>query len=66
MNRPLDHEITRALIYCKHKDGALCNMCAYAKYTGGHCSARLLTDASDRINELIEENRELKENNNEK
>ena len=41
-------DISKALIYCKHNDGALCDMCQYSKY-GSNCSKQLLTDASDRI-----------------
>lgn len=52
-----DMEISLALLYCRHKDGALCNVCPYAIYTP-NCSHHLLTDASRRIRELIEEVKE--------
>ena len=41
-------DICRALIYCKHSDGALCNMCPYGD-RGNTCSKQLLDDASNRI-----------------
>lgn len=56
-----DKEIMDALIFCKHSDGALCNICAYGKLAGGICSKTLLTDASERIGELLKENKKLKE-----
>ena len=46
-------EIYKALIYCKHKDGALCGMCPYSKYGGsGRCSSLLLDDAAKMLNSL--------------
>lgn len=50
--RRADDELVKALIYCKHNDGALCNMCAYGRFAP-HCSDVLLDAAVDRIRELI-------------
>lgn len=44
-------EISKALIYCKHNDGALCNMCPYSKWPG-RCSKMLLDDAAKMLNSL--------------
>ena len=46
-----NEDICKALIYCKHSDGALCNMCPYANF-GHNCSKMLLDDAANRIKEL--------------
>lgn len=61
MSNFTDKQIMDALIFCKHNDGALCNICAYGTIIGGHCSKTLLTDASKRIGELLKENQKLKE-----
>lgn len=52
-----DKDICKALIYCKHSDGALCNMCPYAKFTP-NCSKVLLDDAANRIRELSDNKEE--------
>lgn len=49
-----DKEISLALLYCRCSDGALCNVCPYAKYAP-NCSNLLLQDASNRIKELSKE-----------
>ena len=41
-------EISKALIYCKHKNGALCNLCPYAKWPG-RCSTLLLDYAAQML-----------------
>lgn len=56
-----DTQIATALLYCRHDDGELCNICPYGCITGGRCSKQLYADASRRIKELIEERDELKE-----
>lgn len=60
-----DFELANALLFCRSKDGTLCHLCAYSKFTGGICSKTLLSDASERITELVVENKQLKEKNNE-
>ena len=50
--RKNDDELVKALIYCKHNDGELCNMCAYSRYSP-HCSDMLMDAAVDRIRELL-------------
>lgn len=45
---PGDEDVVKALIYCKHKDGELCNMCPYGRFAP-HCSSILLDDAAARI-----------------
>lgn len=49
-----DEDIVKALIYCKHRDGKLCDMCPYGKYAPD-CSHMLLDAAADRIRELRKE-----------
>lgn len=56
-----DFELATALTLCSSSDGFLCHLCAYSKLTGGICSKTLLRDASERITELVVENRKLKE-----
>ena len=56
-----DLEIANALIYCRVSTRITCHLCAYNQIAGGKCSKKLLTDASERITELVEENRKLKE-----
>lgn len=46
-----DAELVKALIYCKHKDGKLCDMCDYGRFAP-HCSSMLLDAAATRIREL--------------
>ena len=54
MHEFTDEQIIVALLYCRHRDGELCNICPYSCIAGGQCSNRLLTDASRRIKELID------------
>ena len=46
-----NEDICKALIYCRHSDGALCNMCPYSRFSS-NCSKFLLSDAAERIREL--------------
>ena len=48
----------KALIYCKHQDGELCNFCAFGRYAP-HCSDILADAAVDRIRELVKETKAL-------
>ena len=49
-----DEELVKALIYCKHKDGELCDMCSFGRFAP-HCSSILLDTAVARIRELAPE-----------
>ena len=53
MKRPRrdDEDVVKALIYCKHKDGELCDTCPYGRYAPD-CSSILLDAAAARIREL--------------
>ena len=54
-------EISKALIYCKHKDMSLCAMCPYIKYPVD-CSKRLLDDAAKMLISLQHLSDEKKHN----
>ncbi len=49
--RRSDDDLVKALIYCKHKDGELCDMCAFGRFAP-HCADILIDAAVDRIREL--------------
>ena len=57
-SRSNDEDIVKALIYCKHKDGELCDMCPYGRYAP-HCSSMLLDAAAARIKELAPDSDQL-------
>lgn len=54
-----DEELVKALIYCKHHDGELCNYCDFGRFAP-HCSDVLADAAVDRIRELNKELAEAK------
>lgn len=58
LKRPLsnDDELIKAVIYCKHHDGELCNMCVYGKYSP-HCSDVLADAVVRRMRELLKSNK---------
>ena len=58
MNEMSNADICKALIYCKHSDGALCDICPYSD-RGHTCSKQLLDDASNRITKLESELKDL-------